>query len=124
MPQLTLEFSSNVIEKQDIVSLFQACHVLLESTLPTDLESCKSRAIENNLYCVGDGQIDNAFIHVTLKVMKGRTTETLQNVGNSMMNILKDYFSESLKKLNLQITLEINELQKTYFKVTSKDSSA
>ncbi len=119
MPQLTLEFSANILEKNNMTSLFKQCHALLAHALPTELASCKSRAIESSFYCVGDGQPNHAFVHVSLKVMPGRSVETLKNVGDKMMKILKDNFSESLKKLHLQLTVEISELQKTYFKITS-----
>jgi len=119
MPQLILEFSSNVIEKNNVLSLFKNCHSLLATMLPTDLDSCKSRSIECATYCVGNGNINNAFAHLSLKVMPGRRPDTLKKTGDSMMDLLKSYFTESLKKLNLQITLEIIELEKNYFKITS-----
>lgn len=119
MPQLLLEFSSNVIEKSNLHNLFQECHTILAKTLPTDIDSCKSRGIECHSYYIGNGQPNNAFVHVTLKVMPGRSFEILQNLGIRLMEVLKNYFTESLKKKNLQITLEIIELQKTYFKIIS-----
>lgn len=119
MPQLILEFSANILEKENIELLFQDLHSILSKTLPTDLDSCKSRLYFTDTYCVGNGQSNNAFIHITLKVMPGRSPDTLKTLGDSMMELLKNYFSESLKKLNLQVTLEIIELQKTYFKITS-----
>jgi 5-carboxymethyl-2-hydroxymuconate isomerase len=116
MPHLTLEFSANILEKNNMTSLFKECHVMLAHALPSELARCKSRAIESSFYYVGDGQPNNAFVHVSLKVMPGRSFDTLKNVGDNMMKILKDNFSESLKKLHLQITVEISDLQKTYFK--------
>lgn len=117
MPHLTLEFSANILEKNDMVGLLKQCHLLLARDLPTALPHCKSRAIENNLYCVGDGQPNNAFIHVSIKIMPGRSEETLKKAGDHLMEALKTHFAESLKKLNLQITLEFSELQ-TYFKTS------
>ena len=119
MPQLTLEFSSNLIEKNNLFNLFQECHSILEKILPTNIESCKSRSIEYHNYYIGNGEPNNAFVHISLKIIPGRSFETLKNVGESMMVVLKNYFSNALNKLNLQITLEIMELQKTYFKITS-----
>jgi 5-carboxymethyl-2-hydroxymuconate isomerase len=119
MPQLVLEFSSNVFEKTNLNMLFQQCHSHLEKMLPTDINSCKSRAIECDTYYIGNGKENDAFIHLSLKVFPGRSMETFEKIGNAMMEILKNYFSNSLNKLNLQITIEIMELQKTYFKITS-----
>jgi 5-carboxymethyl-2-hydroxymuconate isomerase len=120
MPQLILEYSENVIEQAHLSDLLQQLHGLLAETLPTDLASCKSRAIGYKVYSVGDGQANTAFIHLNLKVMPGRTENTLQHVGERIMKLLSSYFAESLQKLTLQITLEISELQATYFKIVSK----
>lgn len=119
MPQLMLEFSSNIKEKNNLQNLLRDCHSILETTLPTTLQSCKSRAVERDCYCVGDGKTENAFVHVTLKVMPGRSQEILQAVGESVINLLREYFRASLKELNLQITVEILELDRNYFKISS-----
>jgi 5-carboxymethyl-2-hydroxymuconate isomerase len=102
-----------------MANLFQECHSILEPTLPTDIASCKSRSIECHSYYLGNGEPNNAFVCVSLKVMPGRSIDTLKNAGDKIMLALKNYFASSLEKLNLQITLEIIELQKTYFKITS-----
>ncbi len=118
MPHLILEFSANIIEKNNITELFQQCHTILADMLPTDIAGCKSRAVECNTNTIGNGDLENAFVHMTLKVMPGRTIDILNDVGNRLMEIMTDYFSGSLKELHLQITLEICHLE-TYFKVNS-----
>jgi 5-carboxymethyl-2-hydroxymuconate isomerase len=115
MPHLILEHSSNLIEKTALPSLFKKCHVLLAEMLPTEVKSCVSRAIECDRFCVGEGQGQNAFIHVSLRVKAGRTFETLQKTGESLAAMIKEYCVESGKQFNLQISVEIIELQKTYF---------
>lgn len=115
MPHLTVEYSANVCESH-FSELFQNCHIFLVNHLPTQLKDCKSRAIQYPIYYLGDGSPQNAFVHACLQVMPGRTTATLQKVAQGLMEIFKQYFSESLKKLHLQITLEIKELHSPYEK--------
>lgn len=116
MPQLILEHSANIFEKQNLTKLFQTLHQLLTENLPTQLANCKSRAIEYTTYYVGDGNPNHAFVHINLKVLPGRDFATLQNTGEKIMEESKNYFTESAQKLNLQISLEISELEKIYFK--------
>lgn len=120
MPQLTLELSDNVLEKHDLNNLFQRCHLILAEILPTSIESCKSRAIEHTAYYIGNGAANNAFVHVNLKIMAGRSYDTQNTAGLEVMELLKSHFAKSLATLNLQITLEIDELQKTYYKIVSE----
>ena len=116
MPHLILEYSANVIEP-DFSALFKECHALLANRLPTQITSCKSRAIKCENYHVGMGDIHNGFIHVTLKIMPGRTLEVLQATGQALLELVKKYFSKSLQDLQLEISLEFNEIQQPYFKI-------
>ena len=115
MPQLVLEYSSNIYEK-DLTELLKTINVFLSENLPTQLSGCKSRAVAHNIYCVGNGMENQAFVHIRLQVLAGRTPEKLNEVGNHLMNMLKDFFIISLQKLTLEITIEISELARTYLK--------
>src|SRR5688572_26216158 len=97
MPHLTLEFSSNIIERNDMKSLFKKCHEALTYMLPTDIEHCKSRAVECSDFYIGTDHTDNGFVHLDLKVMPGRTNETLQKVTAELIQILNLHFTKSLQ---------------------------
>ena len=118
MPQLTIEYTPNIIEKNNFSDLFQTCHEILAQKLPAALQDCKSRAIQQNEYYMGAGEPNNAFVMVHLKCMEGRSKETLQMVMQEIMHTLQNHFATSLKQLNLQITLQLEELtHDKYFKV-------
>jgi 5-carboxymethyl-2-hydroxymuconate isomerase len=119
MPHINLEYSPNIIEKNNLLGLFEEIHTVLVEMLPTQLASCKSRAIPCELYLVGDGHAQNAFVHLDLKTMAGRTETVLHNVGNHLLTLLTNHFAESARKYHLKVTVEISELQKTYFQVTT-----
>ena len=117
VPQLLLELSSNIIEKNNLALLFQECHSILVKLLPTSLDNCKSRSIEHSHFYIGNDDPNNAFVSIVLKVMPGRSPDTLAKVSHAMLSALQNYFAESLKKLNCQISLEMMELQETYYKI-------
>lgn len=119
MPHLIVEFSSNIAEKQQFSSLFAKCHPLLVQGLPTQLSHCKSRAIEYDHYWIGNGDTKNGFIHANLKILPGRTPETLNQVAETLMAVFKAHFAESMRILDLQITLEVSELD-SHYKVYSE----
>ncbi len=120
MPQLILEYSANIIEKDNISTLLASINKLLSEQLPTEIRNCKSRALAYSSFCIGDGNPQNAFVHLNLKIKAGRSRELLNILGNQIIEILKKYFSNSISKLNLEITLEIDELQDSYFKFYSQ----
>ena len=113
MPHFILQCSDNV--KTDFSKLFQQCHEVMVRDLPADISHCYSRAIQCENFCVADGADDKAFVNATLKIMSGRSKETLQTVGKNLLEVLKKSFAESAKKLKLSISLEIVELRSDYY---------
>lgn len=116
MPHLVLEYSANIRERIEFLALFKECHELLAGRLPTSLKNCKSRVYVCENYYVGDGNTDNAFAHLAIKIMPGRSKEILNHTGEALLELLKKYFSEPMRKLNLELSLEIIELHGPYFK--------
>ncbi len=115
MPHVIIECSANVLES-NLSSLLIDIHTLLTQMLPTQLPGCKSRTIRTDDYVIGNNDPQNAFVHVTVKVLKGRSKELLNSVANSIMEKLKVVFKESFSKLNLQFTIAIEELPEVYHK--------
>ncbi|MFA6038193.1 MAG: 5-carboxymethyl-2-hydroxymuconate Delta-isomerase [Legionellales bacterium] len=117
MPQLRLDYTANVIEKNDFPALFKKCHEILATTLPTKINSCKSRAMLQEDYYIGDGDTGHAFVCLQLQIMAGRPKQVRDEVVHLLLDVFKDHFSESLKQLKLQITIELQELsEELYFK--------
>ncbi len=120
MPHLILEFSENIIEKDSLKDLLENCNHLLARLLPTDIKGCKGRAVKHDNFFIGQGEKSNAFVHINLRALPGRSEEVLKNLGNELMQLLQNNFQKSLQSLDLQITIEIAELQ-NYFKITSQN---
>ncbi len=120
MPQITLEYSKNILEKDQIKEALKKIHDILSESLPTDINTCKSRAVLCDTFQVGDGDENRAFIHCTIKILCGRPKEIKQETANRVLEFLKMFFAHSLKKFRLQITIELTELSDFYFKVASE----
>lgn len=120
MPHLVLEFSSNVKEKGAFEPLFKELHQVLVHVASTQLESCKSRAVSRDVFYIGDGNPQNAFVHLDICLAEGRSLEVREEIGRLMLEILGRYFAKSLNDLNLQITVESREFPRNlYFKIPS-----
>lgn len=116
MPHVILECSENIEAQLDVTTLFAEIHRVLEKQLPTDLSSCKSRCMVHKLFYLGDGHPCNAFVHLTVKIMSGRTDEVQHSLGNQLLALLQNDFEDYPDKSHLQLSVEIVELNKHYFK--------
>tara|TARA_R110002050_G_scaffold847_1_gene5866 strand:+ start:7133 stop:7483 length:351 start_codon:yes stop_codon:yes gene_type:complete len=115
MPHLILEHSST-LKNFNPEKFFEESHRFLEKY--TDIESCKSRRVICKDTYVGKGNLDSAFFsHLTVLIMPGRSEEIIQDIGNTLHQILKRNLDPLLKISNLKgdITVEVKLLQ-AYFK--------
>jgi 5-carboxymethyl-2-hydroxymuconate isomerase len=115
MPQITFEASDNIIE-QDLRETLSEIHQILVDVLPTKLESCKSRVIRHKEFLLGDGDVNNAFIHLSIRIIEGRTKEIIDVATNQIMIVLQNNFKESANKLNLKFSVAIDNLPQSYLK--------
>jgi 5-carboxymethyl-2-hydroxymuconate isomerase len=115
MPHLILEYSDNIGSLNSTAFLQQA-HQLLAKELPTHLASCKSRCIVHQNFYVGDGHQHNAFAHLTIKVLAGRTDEKKNYIGNELLKLMSDFFQKRTSELRLGLSVEMLDLDKHYFK--------
>lgn len=115
MPHLILEYSDNVKEKVDPKTLFAQCHEILVEVASADLKRCKSRAIKQQNYYIGDGDPKNAFVHMNILLAEGRSLSTRQEVGKQILAVLENYFARSIKELNLQITVNSKEFPRSLY---------
>lgn len=112
MPHIILEHSDNIKNPEGI---FNKLHQLLESQLPTQLASCKSRSIAYHSFWLGDGSPKNAFVHLKIKILAGRTDKVKENLAASILKLMRQSF-EKKAELNTQLSLEILDLNQHYYK--------
>lgn len=121
MPQILLELSQNIIE-QDMNESLLEIHTILSEKLPTELRSCKSRIIRQESFLIGGGEKSNAFVYLSIGVIKGRSQELLNAIGLMLMEILKKTFAQSINKLDVQLTVAIQNLPDVYLRYSSANS--
>ena len=117
MPQITIQYTDNIISFPDFDFLFSKVHQIINNIAGIKIENCKSRAIKLDKYYTGDGTNSRGFIHLEVKILEGRNNEIKSEIGNNLLEILKKQFIESNQLLALQITIEIIDIQKNcYYK--------
>ena len=117
MPHLTLEYSDNVQAEQEWPELFLALHCILADVGGIRLENCKSRAYAAHNYLIGAGDNNAGFVHLDIRFVEGRSPEAIDSMGQELLKHLLSWFDVSQKSLDLQITVEIQDIQLArYFK--------
>lgn len=117
MPQLTLQYTANINQEIDYSNLFAKLHNILADVGGINIENCKSRALKLNNYYISQGEISNAFIHLDVRFLEGRSLPIKKEIGNQLLEALNSFYQKSLTELDLQFTVEISDIQRElYFK--------
>jgi len=118
MPQLTLEYTANVDQEIVVDDLFARLHQVLVDVGGLPIGNCKSRAVRLEDYYIAGGGPRNAFAHLTIRLLEGRSIELKQEIGRASLRVLGQYFAPSSANLDLQLTVELHDIERaTYFKI-------
>jgi 5-carboxymethyl-2-hydroxymuconate isomerase len=117
MPHLTLEYSANLDPPAEFAPLFLRLHGLLARTGGIRRENCKSRAYACRDFLVGEGRPSDAFVHLDIRFLEGRSDEVKQAIGAAALDMLVDAFSDAAARGVLQATVEVRDIARaSYFK--------
>lgn len=110
MPHLTFECTDNIYDEAAIPALLKLANDVLIAqggVYPTG--GIRSRAIRLHDWCVADGSHDDAFVHATLKIGSGRSTEAKQKTGDDLFRLMTEHFADLVARRGLALSLEIAE---------------
>jgi 5-carboxymethyl-2-hydroxymuconate isomerase len=117
MPHLTLEYTGNISKEIDPEVIFSQLHNIMKDIGGISIDNCKSRAIRQEHYFIGSGEKENAFIHLDIRFLEGRTKAIKRALGENCMRVLLSTFEDEIAENNLQITVEVSDINKSdYFK--------
>ena len=113
MPHFIVEYSANLDEDIKIQKLFGNLQDTALETGIFPLGGIRFRAVRCEDYLIADGDPDNAFVHVTLKIGHGRDITVRENVATMLFTTLKNYFAPMSKNRPLGVSFELIELHET-----------
>ena len=109
MPHLIVEYSDNLKADVNIKSLMQEMHQALDGKYNIASNRIKARAIKLTDYIVGDHGANAFMMHVTLKLMQGRTVEAQKELSSLLQNIARTHITTDAYP-GSAITVEVVEL--------------
>lgn len=110
MPQVVLDYSANVVQEVDFRQLFSELHRALADAAGVDVAACKSRAMCRETFAIGEGGPEQAFVHLEVGLLSGRTGAQKRDIAAVCLDVLARYYADSLEQLDLQITVEVRDM--------------
>lgn len=122
MPHCILEYSSNVIDQPDMNQLLHRMHNVLMEAGTFRMADFKSRVIRHDVYFIGDGANNQAFVSLDLQVMAGKSDEQKVKLSKALVDVLQEAFAKTLKELRASISVQVSDVHKaSYSKIQSPE---
>lgn len=110
MAHFMLEYSANLAPELDVPGLFRKLLASAKETGVFPLGGIRFRAVRCDDYLIADGNSDNAFVHLSMKMGHGRTLEVRKHVGEKLFATLCAQLDPIFQRRPLGISFEIREL--------------
>ena len=113
MPHIVVEYSGNLRARIRPEDLIACIHEAALRTGVFPVGGTRTRAAERSCYRIADGEPDNAFVHVVMRIAHGRDLATRRRVGEEVFDALCKYLGGVFEHSPLGISLEIQEIDPT-----------
>ena len=117
MPHVVVHYSANLTEL-DQPKLLEDLNTALMKTELFSVNDIKSRIFKDEVFLVGLGQTQEAYLHLKLYLLDGRTEAQKQGLGEALLRKLEQqtYF-KSVPQFPIQLCVEMIDIPKqNYFK--------
>jgi 5-carboxymethyl-2-hydroxymuconate isomerase len=120
MPHCILEYSNNVVDQPNLNELLLQVHEFLAGTGLFKQANIKSRVFCHDLFVVGDGARDRAFVTMNVCILSGHDDATKAQISQGVLRVLERHFPKTLVERRCSITVRITDIHRdSYGKLTS-----
>jgi 5-carboxymethyl-2-hydroxymuconate isomerase len=106
------EYSANLPKDVlDLPGLMEKIQTAASDSGIFPLAGIRSRALCCEEFRVGDGNPENGFLNLSIKVGRGRDEGTRYQIGEQLFNILLEHLQPILDRQGLAISFEMRELE-------------
>lgn len=110
MPHQIIEYSVNLDELLDVDELVATMHAAAAAVEAFPLAGLRTRAVARQHYRIADNHRDNAFVHVVMRIGRGRKLEARQEAGMTLFDALCAYLEPIQSRTPLAISYEVQEI--------------
>ena len=116
MPQCTLEYTDNLVDRPDMRELLLSIHKTLVNTGEFEESKIKSKALKRDFFVVADGVPQRSFVCLAIYIMEGRSDALKAKIAERAIVLLEAAFSKSIATGKCSLTVQVREIDKKSYK--------
>jgi len=110
VPHIIIECSGNLAERRDLQALVDAVHAAaLADGLPA-LDALRTRVVIASPYRIADGDPDNAFVAITVRIAPGRDRGAKLTFITTVLDAAERELSRAQDSLAIAYSIEVQEI--------------
>ncbi|MEH6516841.1 MAG: 5-carboxymethyl-2-hydroxymuconate isomerase [Halioglobus sp.] len=112
MAHFIYEYSANLpADVLDLAGLMEKIHQAASDSGVFPAAGIRSRAMRCDEFRVGDGNPNNGFLNLSIKLGRGRDLDTRMAIGQTLFDILTDHLQPLFDSQGLAVSFEMRELE-------------
>lgn len=114
MPHIWVEYSTNLESRIDVPALLKTTQdALIGDGAIFPFAGARTRGVPVANYLIVDGHPDNAFVHVLLRIAKGRSEEDKKAGASRVFDVVKAFLAPVSAASPLGISVQMEEADET-----------
>lgn len=111
MPQITIEYSHNAPDHVDMEALMLLVHETVRSSgLFAKGNGIRSRLVSHQVFRFGNGERENAFVEIRLRIAHGRSDQQRTALGAAIFEAARTLAQSALANAPFCISVDIEEI--------------
>jgi 5-carboxymethyl-2-hydroxymuconate isomerase len=116
MPHVIAEYSANLEDRLDVAGLIADLHQVVAASGVADVPAIRTRAARREHFRVGDGNAANGFVHITMRLRVGRPQDTLNALGQALLDAADKRLQNVYATHPVALTVEMHEIDQLTFR--------
>ena len=110
MPHLAIDYSANMEDRVDIAALCECIRLAALETGVFPKAGIRVRAFKANFVAVADGNPDNGYIDISVRLREGRDIETRKQATQHIFGAVEEFLEPVLKQHPTALSLEMRNI--------------
>ncbi len=116
MPHCILEASDNLLDPPDWAGLLREVNATLVATGLFQGADIKSRFLRHEIFAIGDGAADQAFVTLTVQILGGRTDAVKAQLSEALLPLLTRACPRTLAQMKCSLTVQITDIHRPSYR--------
>ena len=111
MPHLILEYSANIESELDLPGLMEKLRDAVVESGVIVLGGVRVRTERRDQYLIADGDPENGFLHLMVRLAKGRPLEVRKRLADDLFALVSEHADAIFERRGFGLTMEFVEIE-------------